>query len=322
MKAVVTKPDNSGPILVERPIPTPGHGEVLIKIAAAGVNGADLSQAKGRYPVPAGATDILGLECSGEITAVGGGVTQWKAGDKVCALLVGGGYAEYVAVPALQCLPVPKGLSVVEAAALPECVITVWLNVFDLGALRPGDRLLVHGGSSGIGTTAIQIATALGSPVAITAGSAEKCRRCRELGAVLAIDYSAEDYVEAIESGFGKRSIDVSLNMVGGDYVMRDIRLLAQGGRLVMIAARKGSKIEFDYTALTEKDGRMTGSRLRPRPIPEKGRLAAAVKKAVWPLIESGKFKPVIDKTFPLGEIDAAHAHMAGAHTGKILLTV
>lgn len=322
MKAVIAKPDNSGPELVERPVPTPGHGEVLLKVAAAGINGADLSQARGRYPVPAGATDILGLEASGEIAALGDGVTQWKTGDKVCALLVGGGYAEYVAVPAVQCLPVPKGLSLIEAAALPECVITVWLNVFDLGGLKPGDRLLVHGGSSGIGTTAIQIARALGASVVVTAGSAEKCRSCTALGANLAIDYTAQDYVEVIEQVFGKRSVDVSLNMVGGDYVMRDIRLLAQGGRLVMIAARKGSKIEFDYQALTEKDGRMTGSRLRPRPIPEKGRLAAAVRKAVWPLIEDGRFKPVIDRTYPLAEIEAAHQHMAGAHTGKILLTL
>jgi NADPH:quinone reductase len=198
----------------------------------------------------------------------------------------------------------------------------VWLNVFDLGGLKAGDRLLVHGGSSGIGTTAIQIASALGSPVVITAGNADKCQRCTALGAALAIDYNAQDYVEAIESAFGKRSIDVALNMVGGDYVMRDIRLLSQGGRLVMIAARKGSKIEFDYQALTEKDGRMTGSRLRPRPIQEKGRLTAAVRKAVWPLIESGKFKPIIEKTYPLSEIDAAHKHMAGSHIGKILLTL
>ena len=322
MRAVIVKPDNSGPILIDRPVPTPGAGEVLIKIAAAGVNGADLSQAKGRYPVPPGATDILGLEAAGEITALGAGVTHWKIGDQVCALLVGGGYADYVAVPAVQCLPVPKGLSVVDAAALPECVITVWLNVFELGALKPGDRLLVHGGSSGIGTTAIQIARAFGHGIVTTAGSAEKCRRCAQLGAAVAIDYTAQDYVEVIEKEFGRRSIDVALNMVGGDYVMRDIRLLAQGGRLVMIAAKKGSKIEFDYTALTEKDGRLTGSRLRPRPIPEKGRLAAAVKKAVWPLIEDGRFKPVIDKTYPLDAIDAAHAHMGGAHIGKILLTM
>ncbi len=322
MRAVIVKPDNSGPILIDRPVPTPGAGEVLIKIAAAGVNGADLSQAKGRYPVPPGATDILGLEAAGEITALGAGVTHWKIGDQVCALLVGGGYADYVAVPAVQCLPVPKGLSVVDAAALPECVITVWLNVFELGALKPGDRLLVHGGSSGIGTTAIQIARAFGHGIVATAGSAEKCRRCAQLGAAVAIDYTAQDYVEVIEKEFGRRSIDVALNMVGGDYVMRDIRLLAQGGRLVMIAAKKGSKIEFDYTALTEKDGRLTGSRLRPRPIPEKGRLAAAVKKAVWPLIEDGRFKPVIDKTYPLDAIDAAHAHMGGAHIGKILLTM
>ncbi len=322
MKAVIAKADNSGPSLIERPMPVPGHGEVLIKIAAAGINGADLSQAKGRYPMPPGATDILGLEASGEIAALGDGVTQWKIGDQVCALLVGGGYAEYVAVPAVQCLPVPKGLGVVEAAALPECAITVWLNVFELGALKPGERLLVHGGSSGIGTTAIQIAKALGSSVVITAGSAEKCQRCTQLGASLAIDYTARDYVEVIEAALGKRSIDVALNMVGGDYVMRDIRLLAQGGRLVMIAARKGSKIELDYQALTEKDARLTGSRLRPRPIPEKGRLVAAVRKAVWPLIADGKFRPVIDKTYPLSEIEAAHKHMGGSHIGKILLTL
>lgn len=321
MKAIVTKPDNSGPLLVERPVPTPGHGEVLLKVAAAGVNGADLSQARGRYPMPPGATDILGLEAAGEIVALGEGVVEWVVGDRVCALLIGGGYAEYVAVPAAQCLPVPEGLRLREAAALPECVITVWLNVFELGALKPGDRLLVHGGSSGIGTTAIQIARALGASVVVTAGSAEKCRRCAALGANLAIDYNAEDYVEAVEREFGRRSVDVSLNMVGGDYVMRDIRLLVQGGRLVMIAAKKGSKIEFNYTALTEKDGRLTGSRLRPRAIAEKGRLAAAVKKAVWPLIADGKFKPVIERTFPLTEIEAAHAHMAGPHIGKILLT-
>ena len=239
MKAVIAKADNSGPSLIDRPVPVPGHGEVLIKIAAAGVNGADLSQSKGRYPVPPGATDILGLEASGTITALGDGVTQWQVGDDVCALLVGGGYAEYVAVPAVQCLPVPKGLSLIEAAALPECVITVWLNFFDLGGLRPGNKLLVHGGASGIGTTAIQIARALGSSVAITAGSAEKCQRCTALGADVAIDYATQDYVEIVEKEWGRRSVDVSLNMVGGDYVMRDIKLLAQGGSLVMIAARK-----------------------------------------------------------------------------------
>jgi putative PIG3 family NAD(P)H quinone oxidoreductase len=322
MRAIIADP---GAILrvVERPIPVPRHGEVLIKIAAAGLNGADLSQRCGRYPMPPGAPDILGLEAAGEIVALGEGVTQWKKGDKVCALLVGGGYGDYCAVPAVQCLPVPQGLSVIEAAALPECVITVWLNVFELGGLRPGERLLVHGGASGIGTTAIQIAQALGAIVYATAGSEEKCRRCTDLGARRAIDYRREDFVAAIEAEAGTKSIDVILDMVGGDYVMKDARLLAQGGRLVLIAAKKGSKVEIDYQAFTEKDARLTGSRLRPRPIAEKGRLVAAVRKAVWPLIADGRFRPVIDSTFPLAEANAAHAHMeSGKHIGKILLTM
>ncbi len=322
MLAVIADPVSMGPRIVERPVPAPGHGEVLIKVAAAGVNGADLSQAKGRYPVPPGATDILGLEASGEIVAIGDGVSSRKKGERVCALLIGGGSAHYVNVPAVQCLPVPTNLTPIEAAALPECVITVWLNVFELGALKPGDRVLFHGGSSGIGTTAIQIARALGAEIYATAGSAEKCRRCEELGAKRAINYNAEDFVAVIEREVGPKSLDLILDMVGGDYVMRNARLLAQGGRLVMIAAKKGSKIEFDYQALTEKDARLTGSRLRPRPIAEKGRLVAAVKKAVWPLIADGRFKPVIDATYPLADIAKAHAHMEGAHIGKILLTI
>lgn len=321
MRAVIA--DGAGGLRVaERPLPLPSHGEVLIRIAAAGLNGADLSQRQGRYRMPPGAPDVLGLEAAGEIVALGDGVGQWKIGDKVCALLIGGGYADYCVAPAGQCLPVPNGLTPVEAAALPECVITVWLNVFELGALGPGDRLLVHGGSSGIGTTAIQLARALGARVYTTAGSHEKCRRCESLGAHLAIDYKREDFVAAIERAAGPMSIDVVLDMVGGDYVMKDARLLAPGGRLVMIAAKKGSKIDFDYQALTEKDARLTGSRLRPRPVAEKSRLAAAVKKAVWPLIEEGRFRPVIDSTFPLTEAASAHAHMEeGVHIGKILLT-
>jgi NADPH2:quinone reductase len=322
MLAVIADPGSARPRVIERPVPIPAHGEVVIKVAAAGVNGADLSQAQGRYPVPPGATDILGLEAAGEIVAIGDGVRQWKMGDQVCALLVGGGYAQYVAAPAVQCLPVPKGVSLVDAAALPECVITVWLNVFELGALKAGDRLLVHGGSSGIGTTAIQIARALGAEIYATAGSAEKCRRCEALGARLAINYKTEDFGAVIEREVGPKAIDTILDMVGGDYVMRNARLLAPGGRLVMIAAKKGSKIEFDYQALTEKDARLTGSRLRPRPIPEKGRLVAAVRKAVWPLIEDGRFRPVIDAKYPLADVAKAHAHMAGDHIGKILLTV
>ncbi len=323
MQAVIADPELGALRLIERPTPVPAHGQVLIKVAAAGINGADLSQRKGRYRMPPGATDILGLEASGEIVALGAGVSQWKLGDKVCALLVGGGYAQYVAAPAVQCLPAPETLSLIEAAALPECVITVWLNVFELGSLKPGELLLVHGGSSGIGTTAIQIARALGSTAYATAGSAEKCRRCVELGASLAIDYKQEDFVSVLERRLGGAGIDVILDMVGGDYVMRDVKLLAQGGRIVMIAAKKGSKIEFDYTALTEKDGHLTGSRLRPRPIAEKGRLVAAVKKAIWPLIADGRFKPVIDSTFRLAEAGKAHERMeAGVHIGKVLLTL
>ena len=322
MQAVIADPTSGGPRIIDRPVPRPGHGEVLIKVAAAGVNGADLSQAKGRYPVPKGATDILGLEASGEIVATGEGVTQWKKGDQVCALLVGGGYAQYVPAPEVQCLPVPKDVSLIEAAGLPECVITVWLNVFELGGLKPGERALFHGGSSGIGTTAIQIATALGSFAYATAGSDAKCQRCIGLGAKLAINYNTEDFVAVIERELGPRALDVVLDMVGGDYVMKNARLLAQGGKLVMIAAKKGSKVELDYQALTEKDARLTGSRLRPRPIAEKGRLVAAVRKAVWPLIEEGRFRPVIDKTYPLAEIAKAHAHMEGPHIGKILLTL
>ena len=322
MRAIIAD-DGAHLRVVERPVPVPRHGEVLIKIAAAGLNGADLSQRRGRYPMPPGAPDILGLEAAGEIVALGEGVTQWKKGDKVCALLVGGGYGDYCAVPAVQCLPVPEGLSVIEAAALPECVITVWLNAFELGGLKPGERLLVHGGASGIGTTAIQIARALGAIVYATAGSDEKCRRCTDLGARRAIDYKREDFVATIEAEAGAKSIDVILDMVGGDYVMKDARLLAQGGRLVLIAAKKGSKVEIDYQAFTEKDARLTGSRLRPRPIAEKGRLVAAVRKAVWPLIEDGRFRPVIDSTFPLAEANAAHAHMeSDKHIGKILLTM
>lgn len=322
MLAVIAEPVGSLRV-VERPVPQPGHGEVVIKIAAAGLNGADLSQRQGRYRMPPGATDILGLEASGEIVAIGDGVKQWKIGDAVCALLVGGGYAQYVAAPAVQCLPVPKGLTTIEAAALPECVITVWLNVFELGALKPGDRLLVHGGSSGIGTTAIQLARGFGAIAYATAGSPDKCRRCEVLGATLAIDYKREDFVAVIERALGIAAIDVILDMVGGDYVARDIRLLASGGRLVMIAAKKGSKIELDYQSLTEKDARLTGSRLRPRPIPEKGRLIAAVRKAVWPLIEDGRFRPVVDRTFALADAAKAHDYMEqGVHIGKVLLTV
>ena len=305
-----------------RPVPKPGRGEVLIKIAAAGLNGADLSQRQGRYPVPPGASDLLGLEASGTIVALGEDAAGWKPGDEVCVLLNGGGYAEYCVAPAAHCLPVPRGLSVVEAAALPEVVMTVWLNVFEIGRLAPGEVLLVHGGSSGIGTTAIQLARALGSRVLATAGSAEKCRRCVELGAERAIDYREEDFVAAANDVTRGAGVDVILDMVGGSYLQRNLAALAQKGRLVMIAFKAGIRIEVDFSPIQAKQLTITGSRLRPRPAAEKARLAAAVRKAVWPLLESGTIRPVIDSTVPLREVVRAHERMqASLHVGKILLT-
>jgi NADPH:quinone reductase len=325
MTAIVA-PTPGGPealTRVERPVPRPACGEVLIRVAAAGLNGADLSQRLGRYDVPAGATDILGLEASGTIVALGDGVTQWKVGDEVCALLIGGGYAEYVAAPAVQCLAVPRGVSLIDAAGLPEVVITVWLNVFDLATLRPGERLLVHGGASGIGTMAIQLAHALGSRPYATAGSPEKCARCEALGAVRAIDYKREDFVAVIAQETAGAGVDVILEMVGGDYLARDMSALAFGGRVAIIALKNGSKPAFDFSVFQRKDARMMGSRLRPRPIDEKARLVAAVRKAVWPLIEDGRVKPVIDRTFAFKDVAQAHAYLeSGVHVGKILLTM
>jgi putative PIG3 family NAD(P)H quinone oxidoreductase len=306
-----------------RAVPKPGPGEVLIKIAAAGLNGADLSQRQGRYPVPPGATDLLGLEASGTIVALGEGAAGWKIGDPVCVLLNGGGYAEYCAAPAAHCLPVPRGLSLVEAAALPEVVMTVWLNVVEIGRLKPGEFLLVHGGSSGIGTLAIQLAKALGARVLATAGSAEKCRRCAELGAERAIDYREEDFVAVANDATAGAGVDVILDMIGGDYLQRNLAALAPQGRLVMIAFKAGSKINVDFSPIQAKQLAITGSRLRPRAVAEKARLAVAVRKAVWPLIESGTIRPVIDSTFPLRDAARAHERMqASLHIGKILLTM
>ncbi|HEY2138371.1 MAG TPA: NAD(P)H-quinone oxidoreductase [Xanthobacteraceae bacterium] len=324
MMAIVA-PTPGGPealTKVERPVPKPAYGEVLIRVAAAGLNGADLSQRRGRYEMPPGATDILGLEASGTVVATGDGVTQWKTGDQVCALLVGGGYAEYVAAPAVQCLPVPRGVSLVESAALPEVTITVWLNVFELAGLRPGDKLLVHGGASGIGSMAIQLAHTLGSRVYATAGSPEKCARCEALGAVRAINYRTEDFVAVIGQETGGAGVDVILEMIGGDYLQRGMSVLAFGGRLAIIALKNGAKMEFDFSVFQRRDAKMIGSRLRPRPIPEKARLVAAVRRAVWPLIEDGRVKPVVDRMFRLADAPQAHTYMeSGAHIGKILLT-
>ena len=319
----VVAPTPGGPEalqIVERPVPRPRAGEVLIKIAAAGVNGADLSQRKGKYPIPPGTPDILGLECSGTIVAVGEAVTAWTVGDEVCALLIGGGYAEYCAVPAVQCLPVPEGVSLVDAAGLPEVAMTVWSNVFEIGRLAPGETILVHGGASGIGTHTIQLAHRLGARVLATAGTDAKCRRCEALGAVKAINYKTQDFVtEARKVG----AVDVILDMVGGDYIQRGLELLAPGGRLVMLALKQGAKLELDCGLIQGKNLCLTGSRLRPRPVAEKGRLVAAVRRAVWPLIASGDVKTIVDSTFPLRAVADAHRRMeSGEHVGKVLLTV
>ena len=306
--------------VVERPVPKPACGEVLIKVAAAGVNGADLSQRRGTYPLPPGTPDILGLECAGTIVAVGEGVTDWVIGAQVCALLIGGGYAEYCAVPAVQCLPIPAGVSLIDAAGLPEVAMTVWSNVFEIGRLAPGETILVHGGASGIGTHTIQLAHRLGARVLATAGTDAKCRRCEQLGAVKAFNYKTQDFVaEARRLG----AVDVILDMVGGDYIRRGLELLAPGGRLVMLALKQGARLELDCGLIQSKNLYLTGSRLRPRPIAEKGRLVSAVRKAVWPLIDSGDVKPIVDSTFPLRAAADAHRRMeSGEHVGKVMLAV
>lgn len=309
--------------LTPRPLPRPGAGEVLVKVAAAGVNRPDVLQRTGGYAPPPGTTDIPGLEISGTIVAMGEGVSGWKPGDPVCALVAGGGYAEYCAVPAPQCLPIPKGLDMIEAAALPETFFTVWTNVFERGRLKAGESFLVHGGSSGIGTTAIQLAHAFGARVFTTAGSAEKCEACRKLGADLAINYRAEDFVDAISAATDGNGVDVILDMVGGDYVKRNLKILAVEGRLVQIAFLQGSTVELNLAPLMVKRQTLTGSTLRPRSVADKGAIAAELHRRVWPLIETGKVRPVVDSTFPLARAADAHRRMeSSAHIGKIVLTV
>ncbi len=311
-------------VLVEairaRPEVTPG--EVLIQVAAAGVNRPDCLQRAGKYPPPPGASDIPGLEVAGTIVGVGEGVTEWRVGEPVCALLSGGGYAEFVTTPAEMCLPIPPGLDMIQAAALPETFFTVWHNVFERGDLKPGETLLVHGGSSGIGTTAIQMARALGSTVFTTAGSAAKCQACLDIGANRAINYREEDYVEVIRAESG--GADVVLDMVGGDYLARDIKAMAPDGRHVSIAFLKGSKVaDFDFMPLMLKRLTLTGSTLRSQPVENKARIAKALRACIWPLIEDGGIKPVIHATFPLREAAAAHAMIEGGeHIGKIILTI
>ncbi|WP_372398866.1 NAD(P)H-quinone oxidoreductase [Azospirillum sp. HJ39] len=306
-----------------RPAPVPGPGEILVEVAAAGVNRPDTLQRQGRYDPPPGASDLPGLELSGTVIAIGEGVEDWASGDRVCALVAGGGYAEYCAVPAVQALPVPGPLSMVEAAAVPETFFTVWTNVFERGALKRGETLLIHGGSSGIGTTAIQLAKAFGATVFTTAGSDDKCRACEELGADRAINYRTEDFVAAIREATGGRGVDVVLDMVGGDYIARDVEIMAVDGRHVSIAFLQGSKVSLNMAPVMTKRLTLTGSTLRARPVAEKGRIAAALREHVWPLLESGAIKPQIHRIFPLEQADEAHRLMeSSAHIGKIVLAV
>jgi putative PIG3 family NAD(P)H quinone oxidoreductase len=306
---------------VERPLPVPSAGEVSIKVAAAGVNRPDVFQRRGRYPPPPGASDIPGLEVSGTIEAVGADVRDWHAGDAVCALLAGGGYAEYCVAPAPQCLPAPRGIDLVTAGAIPETFFTVWTNVFDRGRLKAGEAILIHGGSSGIGTTAIQLARAFGSRVFATAGSAEKCAACERLGADRAINYREADFVAAVQEATGGRGVDVVLDMVGGEYFARNLEVLAMEGRLVEIATLHGAKAEINIATIMQRRLTITGSTLRARSVAEKGRVAAAVREHVWPLFESGTVKPVVHARFPLRDAAEAHRVMeASQHIGKLLL--
>jgi putative PIG3 family NAD(P)H quinone oxidoreductase len=306
---------------VRRVVPEPQAGELLIRVAAAGVNRPDLLQREGKYAPPPGVSDIPGLEVAGTVVAVGAGVEAWAPGDEVCALLAGGGYAEYCTAPAPQCLPVPAGLSLIEAAALPETYFTVWHNVFERGRLTAGQSLLVHGGASGIGTTAIQLARAFGARVFATAGSAEKCAACVRLGAERAIDYRREDFVAAVGEATAGLGVDVILDMVGGEYTPRNLECLAVEGRLVQIAFLHGAKIELSLAPVLQKRLTLTGSTLRPRSVEAKGAIAAALLKEVWPLLGKGTVRPVIQATFPLVEAWRAHRALEeGAHVGKLVL--
>ena len=307
----------------KRPLPEAKDGEVLIRVAAAGVNRPDVMQRAGSYPPPPGASDIPGLEVAGEVVALGPGAEGISTGDRVCALANGGGYAEYCAVPASQCLPIPEGLDVVQGAALPETFFTVWTNVFDRGALQAGERFLVHGGSSGIGTTAIQLANAFGASVYVTAGSEEKCAACRALGASEAFNYRERDFVEDVLDATRGAGVDVILDMVGGDYLARNLKCLAPGGRLVQIALLRGAKTEINLAAVMMNRLTLTGSTLRPRSAAEKAGIAAALERRVWPLLAAGSVLPVMHATFPLHEAADAHRLMeSSAHIGKIVLEV
>jgi NADPH:quinone reductase len=309
--------------VTERPVPVPKAGEILIKVAAAGVNRPDVMQRMGKYPVPPDASDLPGLEVAGEVVAKGDAATQWKLGDKVTALVHGGGYAEYCVAPEAQALPVPKGLSLVEAASLPETFFTVWGNVYDRGRLAPGESLLVQGGTSGIGVTAIQMAVATGNRVFATAGSDQKCAACMRLGAEKAINYRTQDFAAEIKAATGGKGVNVILDMVGGDYVPKELKSLADDGRLVFIAFLRGSKTELDINEVLRRRLTITGSTLRPRPIEFKGYLARNLREKIWPLIEAGRIKPEIYRTFPLAQASEAHRLMeTSAHIGKLVLSL
>ncbi|MFN3288265.1 MAG: NAD(P)H-quinone oxidoreductase [Sphingomonadaceae bacterium] len=310
-------------VLREVPLPVPGPGEVLIRVEAAGVNRPDIIQREGRYPVPPGAPAGPGLEAAGEVVALGPGTGRWRISDRVTALLNGGGYAGFAVAPEGQCLPVPSGLSALEAAALPETVMTVWRNLFELGRARAGEWALVHGGTSGIGVAAIQLARAMGVRVAVTCGSPAKCDAARGLGADLAIDYRAEDFVAAVRAAKGGRGVDVVLDMVGGDYLPRNLAALAPGGRHVSIAFQRGREAPLDLALVMGRGLVLAGSLLRPQPPAVKAALARAVEREVWPLVASGAVRAVIDRVFPLAEAAEAHRRMeAGEHVGKIMLAV
>jgi NADPH2:quinone reductase len=320
----ITKPGGPGVLKpIEMPQPRPGPREVLIRVAAAGVNRPDLMQREGKYPPPPGASDIPGLEVSGTVAACGADVARWREGDQVCALVSGGGYAEYCAAPDVQCLPIPSTVDLVSAGGMPETFFTVWTNVFERGRLRAGESFLVHGGASGIGTTAIQMARAFGARVFATAGTDDKCAACERLGAERAINYRTGDFASALMPLTGGRGVDVILDMVGAPYFGRNVDLLAIEGRLVQIAVLHGAKTEINLVRLLRQRITVTGSTLRSRTVDEKGAIANRVEKEVWPLVEAGKFRPVVYATFPLKRAAEAHRLMeSGSHIGKIVLTV
>jgi len=322
MKALVApQPDGAEELaLVDRPVPRPGKGEVLVKVAAAGVNRPDVLQRRGLYPPPPGAPDILGLEIAGEVIEAGEGAESLN-GQRVCALVAGGGYAEYCVAPAGTCLPVPEKLSLTEAAAIPETLFTVWSNLFERGFAADGDTVLVHGGTSGIGTMAIALGKLFGLTVIVTCGSDAKCRRAEEIGADSAINYKSQDFVEAVKALTDDRGAHVVLDMVGGDYVPRNLQCLADDGRHVSIAFQRGAKAEVPIADIMRRRLTLTGSTLRPRSVEFKTMVADEIARTVWPYVEGGRLKPVVDSTFPLAEAAKAHARMeAGEHIGKIVL--